>query len=96
MLVAAILSFPLLLAVFSLVIYPAWVMNSHGFNLAGFEQVHTGMTMAEVKNLMGKPTLTSSLEDDSVVWTYNKGSTWCIGHIQFGRDGKVVEKEHDH
>ena len=96
LLLAVILAVLLLIAAFGLLIYPAWVMNSHGFNLAGFEQVHTGMTMAQVENLLGKPTLTSSLEDGSVVWTYNKGSTWCIGHIQFRPDGKVLEKEQDH
>ncbi len=95
LLVAAILAFPLLFAVFGLLIYPAWIFSGHGFDLAGFEQVRPGMTMAEVENLMGKPSIKESL-DGTPVWTYNKYQKWCIGHIFFDRDGKVKEKEHDH
>jgi len=96
LLVAAILAAPVLLAVFAFLIYPAWVMNGHGFDLARFEQVHQGMTMTQVENLMGKPSSTELLGDGAAVWTYNKGLKWCIGHVRFGRNGKVEDKEHDH
>jgi len=96
LLVAAIVAALLLLAFLSLVIYPLWWGSSHGFNLAGFEQIHQGMTMSQVEDLLGKPTLTELLEEGGMAWTYNKGHKWCIGHIWFDRNGRVKDKEHDH
>jgi outer membrane protein assembly factor BamE (lipoprotein component of BamABCDE complex) len=94
LLVAAFFGLPFLIAVVA-ILHPIWMFSGHGFDMAGFKQVCPGMTMAEVENFMGKPSIKESL-DGAPVWTYNKYQKWCIGHIFFDRDGKVKEKEHDH
>lgn len=93
-LVAAFFGFPFLIAVVA-ILHPIWMFTGHGFNMDGFEQLRPGMTMAEVENLMGKPSFKESL-DGSPVWTYNKHEKWCIGHISFDKNGRVKDKEHDH
>jgi outer membrane protein assembly factor BamE (lipoprotein component of BamABCDE complex) len=86
-----------ILGFFSLLALSIWAMNSHGFDKGSFERLAVGMTMEDVKRILGKPSIPpQSTEDSGVVWTYGHDLKWCMAQLEFDFEGILKEKTHDH
>src|SRR5215213_5063181 len=73
-----------------------WSWGGHGPDISQFAKVHVGMSMSEVKTLMGDPTITLSEDGGSTSWFYKQRFVLCCGIISFGVTGRVQRTFHDH
>ena len=80
-------------------------ISSHAVPIAKFEQVTDGMTQAQVKDMLGQPLVirhdhpnTNAYYPDETVFFYGglQRLKWCSMEVQFGSNGRVTGKFHDH
>jgi hypothetical protein len=66
-----------------------WTMQMPAVPARKLDQMRVGMTMDEVRGLLGNPS-----RDRGQIWQYTR-MTWAILVVQFGPDARVVHFDHD-
>ena len=87
-----------LVLVFGVVGIATFFISSEAVSKKRFEQVSFGMPEASVRDLLGIPDRMRHDSPYSTVFFYGGflRSKWCSMEVNFGADGRVAGKFHDH
>src|SRR5262245_31867344 len=74
--------------------FPIWVGNAPAAPLSKMSQLRSGMSQAEVRQLLGEPGSRHVYDDGSESWAYSR-MTWAILYVEFDPQGKLTDFRHD-
>ena len=68
----------------------------HGGSLKKFDNIHDGMSYAQVAEIMGEPSRTNRYDDGTTLLTYGHSKWTCHLRVTLSQDGSVTAKQHAH